>query len=85
MKPRYLSRDDVPADTVANRRRIAGNTARDAQQALQSSKAASTGSSWTTSCSIRHRCRKNKKSVAQTLQDAGTTVYRFALIEVGQA
>ena len=29
--------------------------------------------------------QENKKSVAQTLKDAGTTVTGFALIEVGQS
>ncbi len=89
MKPRYLSRDDVPADTVANERRIAEATAREEgkpEQALPKIIEGRVNGFFKDNVLLdQASVQDNKKSVAQTLQDAGTTVTGFALIEVGQA
>lgn len=89
MKPRFLSRDDVPQDTVANERRIAEATAREEgkpEQALPKIiEGRVNGFFKETVLLDQPSVQENKKTVAQTLQDAGTTVTGFALIEVGQA
>lgn len=89
MKPRYLSRQDVPADVVANEQRIAEATAREEgkpEQALPKIiEGRLNGFFKDTVLLDQPSVQENKKTVAQTLQEAGTTVTGFALIEVGQA
>ena len=89
MKPRFLSRDDVPEDVVANERRIAEATAREEgkpEQALPKIiEGRVNGFFKDTVLLDQPSVQENKKTVAQTLQDAGTTVTGFALIEVGQS
>ncbi|MEI2716048.1 MAG: translation elongation factor Ts [Candidatus Nanopelagicales bacterium] len=89
MKPRYLAREDVPDDVVANERRIAEATAREEgkpEQALPKIiEGRLNGFFKDTVLLDQPSVQENKKTVAQTLQEAGTTVTGFALIEVGQA
>lgn len=89
MKPRFLNRDEVPADTVANEQRIAEATAREEgkpEQALPKIIEGRVNGFYKDTVLLdQPSVQENKKSVAQTLQEAGTTVTGFALIEVGQA
>ncbi len=88
MKPRYLSREDVPEDIVANERRIAEATAREEgkpEQALPKIVEGRVNGFFKDAVLLdQPSVQENKKSVAQTLKEAGTTVTGFALIEVGQ-
>ncbi len=89
LKAKYLTREDVPADTVANERRIAEETARNEgkpEQAL--SKIVDgrvTGFYKDVVLLDQPSVSDNKKSVKALLDEAGVTVTRFARFEVGQA
>ncbi len=90
MRPKYLTRDEVPADARrlrAPRRR--GEDPRrgqaragDRQDRRGPPRTASTRRS---SCSSRSRSRRRRRRVKQVLDAAGVTVTRFAHFEVGQA
>lgn len=89
MKPKYLTRDDVPADVVANERRIAEATAREEgkpEQALARIVDGRLNGYFKEFVLLEQpSVRDNKKTVAAVLADAGTEVSGFALLEVGQA
>jgi elongation factor Ts len=89
MRPIYLSREDVPADVVANERRIAEATAREEgkpEQALPKIvEGRMNGFFKETVLLEQSSVQDSKRSVRQVLEDAGVTVTRFVRFEVGQA
>jgi elongation factor Ts len=89
LKARYLSRDDVPEDVVANERRIAEETSRaegKPQKALPKIVEGRLGGFFKDVVLLEQpSVADNKKTVKQLLDEAGITVNRFARFEVGQA
>lgn len=85
--PRYLSRDDVPADTVAEERRLAEATAREEgkpEQALTKIVDGRVTGFFKENVLLDQSFAKdNKKSVATVLDEAGVTLKRFARYRVG--
>jgi len=89
LKAKYLTRDEVPEDIVANERRIAEETARNEgkpEQALQKIvDGRITGFYKDVVLLDQPSVSDNKKSVKALLDEAGVTVTRFVRFEVGQA
>jgi len=89
LKAKYLPRDDVPADVVANERRIAEETARNEgkpEQALPKIvEGRVTGFYKDVVLLDQPSVSDNKKTVKALLDEAGVTVTRFVRFEVGQA
>ncbi len=85
--PRYLSRDDVPAETVAEERRLAEATAREEgkpEQALDKIIDGRVTGFFKENVVLDQAFAKdNKKSVATVLSEAGVTLKRFARYRVG--
>jgi elongation factor Ts len=89
LKARYLSRDDVPGDVLANERRIAQETARNEgkpEQALPKIVDGRLNGFFKDVVLLdQPSVSDNKKTVKALLDEAGITVTRFARFEVGQA
>ncbi|HEY8371490.1 MAG TPA: translation elongation factor Ts [Pseudonocardiaceae bacterium] len=89
MKPRYVTRDEVPADVVANERRIAEETAREEgkpEQALPKIVEGRLNGFFKDVVLLEQASvQDSKKTVKAVLDEAGVTVVRFARFEVGQA
>ncbi len=89
LKAKYLTRDDVPEDIVANERRIAEETAKDEgkpEQALPKIvEGRLTGFFKDVVLLDQPSVSDNKKTVKALLDEAGVTVTRFVRFEVGQA
>ena len=89
LKAKYLTREDVPEDVVANERRIAEETARNEgkpEQALPKIiEGRLTGFFKDVVLLDQPSVSDNKKSVKALLDEAGVTVTRFVRFEVGQA
>lgn len=89
MKPRYVSRDDVPPGVLADERRIAEETAREeGKPELALPKIVEgriTGFFKDTVLLEQSSVQDSKKTVRALLDEAGVTVRRFARFEVGQA
>jgi len=89
LKARYLSRDDVPEDVVANERRIAEETSRNEgkpEQALPKIVEGRLGGFFKDVVLLEQpSVSDGKKTVKALLDDAGVTLTRFARFEVGQA
>jgi elongation factor Ts len=89
LKAKYLTREDVPEDIVANERRIAEETARNEgkpEQALPKIiEGRVTGFYKDVVLLDQPSVSDNKKTVKALLDEAGVTVTRFARFEVGQA
>jgi elongation factor Ts len=89
LKAKYLTREDVPEDTVANERRIAEETARNEgkpEQALTKIvEGRLTGFYKDVVLLDQPSVSDNKKTVKALLDEAGVTVTRFVRFEVGQA
>jgi elongation factor Ts len=89
LKAKYLTREDVPDDVVANERRIAEETARNEgkpEQALPKIvEGRVTGFYKDVVLLDQPSVSDNKKTVKQLLDEAGVTVTRFVRFEVGQA
>lgn len=89
LKAKYLTREDVPEDVVANERRIAEETARNEgkpEQALPKIvEGRVTGFYKDVVLLDQPSVSDNKKTVKALLDDAGVTVTRFVRFEVGQA
>jgi len=85
--PRYLSREDVPAETVENERRIAEATAREEgkpEQALTKIVDGRVTGFFKENVVLDQAFAKdNKKTVAKVLSEAGVTLKRFARFRVG--
>jgi elongation factor Ts len=89
LKAKYLTREDVPADIVANERRIAEETAKEEgkpEQALPKIvEGRVTGFYKDVVLLDQPSVSDNKKTVKALLDEAGVTVTRFVRFEVGQA
>jgi elongation factor Ts len=89
LKAKYLTREDVPEDVVANERRIAEETARNEgkpEQALTKIvEGRVTGFYKDVVLLDQPSVSDNKKSVKALLDEAGVTVTRFVRFEVGQS
>ncbi|MGW7351173.1 translation elongation factor Ts [Streptomyces sp. NPDC054784] len=85
--PKFLSRDDVPAETVASERRIAEETAREEgkpEQALPKIVEGRVNGFYKENCLLDQPFAKdNKKSVAKVLEEAGVSLKQFARFRVG--
>lgn len=89
LKAKYLTRDDVPEDVVANERRIAEETAKaegKPEQALPKIVEGRVNGFYKDVVLLEQpSVSDNKKSVKSLLDEAGVTVTRFVRFEVGQA
>jgi elongation factor Ts len=89
MRPIYLDRSEVPEDVVANERRIAEATAKEEgkpEAALGKIVEGRVQAFFKDTVLLEQPSVIDpKKSVAQVLQEAGTTVTAFARFEAGQA
>jgi elongation factor Ts len=87
MSPIYLTREDVPADTVDAERRIAEETAREEgkpEQALPKIIEGRVNSFFKDNVLLDQPFAKDpKKSVAKVLDEAGTSITQFARFRVG--
>ncbi|PXY26162.1 elongation factor Ts [Prauserella sp. PE36] len=88
LKPKYLTRDEVPADLVENERRIAEQTAREEgkpEQAISKITEGKVNAFFKDVVLLEQpSVTDNKKTVKALLDAAGVTVTRFARFEVGQ-
>ncbi|GIH13634.1 translation elongation factor Ts [Rugosimonospora africana] len=89
MRPKYLTRDEVPEDVIATERRIAEETAREEgkpEQALSRIVEGRVGAYFKDFVLVEQSSvQDQKKTVQQILNEAGLTVTRFVRFEVGQA
>ena len=89
MRPRYVTRDEVPADVVENERRIAEQAAREEgkpERAIPKIVEGRVNAFFKDFVLIEQPAvQDQKKTVGQLLEAAGITVTRFARLEVGQA
>ncbi|MBQ0900729.1 translation elongation factor Ts [Micromonospora sp. U21] len=89
MRPKYLTRDEVPAEVVESERRIAEQTAREENKpeaALPKIVEGRVNAFFKDYVLIEQASvTDNKKSVKQVLAEAGIEVTRFVRFEVGQA
>lgn len=88
MRPKYVTRDEVPADIVENERRIAEETAREEgkpEQALPKIIEGRVNGFFKDVVLLEQASvQDSKKTVKALLDAAGVTVTRFARFEVGQ-
>jgi elongation factor Ts len=88
MRPRYLTRDEVPADVVDSERRIAEETAREEgkpEQALPKIVEGRVNSFFKDYVLLEQpSVVDNKKTVKQVANEAGIEITRFVRFEVGQ-
>jgi len=89
MRPQYLTREDVPAEVVANERHIAEETAKEEgkpEAAMPKIIEGRVNAFFKDTVLLEQpSVVDNKKSVAQVLADESTTVMAFARFEPGQA
>ncbi|MEH0935045.1 translation elongation factor Ts [Micromonospora psammae] len=89
MRPKYLTRDEVPADVVESERRIAEQTAREENKpeaALPKIVEGRVNAFFKDYVLVEQSSvADNKKTVKQMLAEAGIEVTRFVRFEVGQA
>jgi elongation factor Ts len=87
MRPRYLTRDEVPEDVVAKEREIAEATAREEgkpEQAIAKiTEGRLNGFFKETVLLDQASVQDSKKTVKALLDEAGVTLKRFAHIEIG--
>ena len=88
MRPQYLNREDVPTDVIENERRIAEATAKEEgkpEAALPKIVEGRVNGFFKDTVLLEQASVvDSKKTVAQVLADAGTTVTGFARFEAGQ-
>jgi elongation factor Ts len=89
MRPKYLTRDEVPAETVESERRIAEQTAREEgkpEQAIPRIIEGRVGAFYKDFVLLEQpSVTDQKKTVQKVLDEAGITVTKFVRFEVGQA
>jgi len=89
MRPQYVTKDEVPADVVANERRIAEQVTRDEgkpEQAIPKIVEGRLNAFFKDVVLIEQpTVRDQKKSVKQLLAESGATVRGFARFQIGQA
>jgi elongation factor Ts len=87
MRPQYLTRDEVPADVVAKERDIAEQTSREEGKPEQAIAKITEGrlNGFFKDVVLLEQpsVTENKKTVKAVLDEAGTTLTRFARFEVG--
>ncbi len=87
MRPQYLTRDEVPADIVAKEREIAEATSREEGKPEQAIAKITEGrlNGFFKDVVLLEQpsVTENKKTVKAVLDESGTTLKRFARIEVG--
>ena len=87
MRPRFLTRDDVPSDLVEKEREIAEATAREEgkpEQALPKIVEGRLNGFFKENVLLEQpSVQDNKKTVKAILDDAGVSITRFAHIEIG--
>ena len=87
MRPRFLTREDVPADLVAKEREIAEATAREKgkpEQALPKIVEGRLNGFFKDNVLLEQpSVQDSKKTVKAVLDEAGVTITRFAHIEIG--
>ena len=88
MRPLYLNREEVPAQTIENEKRIASETAKEdgKPEAAMSKIVEGRVNAYYKDVVLLEQpsVTDNKKSVAQVLADSGTVVTGFARFEPGQ-
>jgi elongation factor Ts len=89
MKPRYVTRDEIPAEVVATERRIAEETAREEgkpEAALPKIVEGRVNGFYKDAVLLEQSSvQDSKKTVKAVLDGAGVTVTRFARFEIGQS
>ena len=89
MRPQFLTRDEVPAEVVANERHIAEATAKEEgkpEAAMPKIIEGRVNAFFKDTVLLEQpSVVDNKKTVAQVLAESGTTVTGFARFEPGQA
>ncbi|MPZ80486.1 MAG: elongation factor Ts [Actinophytocola sp.] len=89
MKPRYVTRDEIPEDVIATERRIAEETAREEgkpEQALPRIVEGRVNGFYKDAVLLEQSSvQDSKKTVKALLDGAGVTVTRFARFEIGQS
>jgi len=89
MRPRYVTRNEVPDEVVAHERRIAEETAREEgkpEQAIPRIVEGRLGGFFKDTVLLEQASvQESKKTVKALLDEAGVRVRRFARFEVGQA
>jgi elongation factor Ts len=89
MRPKYVTRDEVPADVVETERRVAEQTAKEEgkpEAALPRIIEGRVGAFFKDFVLVEQpSVTDQKKTVQQVLNETGLTVTRFARFEVGQA
>jgi elongation factor Ts len=89
MRPQYLTRDDVPADVLANERRIAEQVTRDEgkpEQAIPKIVEGRVNAYLKDVTLVEQASVKDpKKTVKQILADSRASVRQFARFQIGQA
>jgi elongation factor Ts len=89
MRPKYLTRDEVPADVVETERRVAEQTAKEEgkpEAALPKIVDGRVNAFFKDFVLVEQSSvQDQKKTVQQVLNDTGLTVSKFARFEVGQA
>jgi elongation factor Ts len=89
MKPRYVTRDEIPEDVIATERRIAEETAREEgkpEQALPKIVEGRVNGFFKDAVLTEQASvQDSKKTVKAVLEAAGVTVTRFARFEIGQS
>jgi elongation factor Ts len=89
MRPKYLSRDEVPADVIETERRVAEQTAKEEgkpEAALPKIVEGRVNSYFKDFVLVEQASvQDQKKSVQQLLNETGLTITKFARFEVGQA
>jgi elongation factor Ts len=88
MRPQFLTRDEVPAETIESERRVAEGKAREdgkPEAALPKIIEGSVNGFFKNNVLLEQSSvQDNKRTVQTLLDDAGVTVTRFAHFEVGQ-
>jgi elongation factor Ts len=88
MRPRYLSRDEVPSETVESERRVAEQTAREEgkpERAIEKIVEGKVNAYYKDFVLLEQvSVTDNKKTVTKLLDESGTKVTAFARFEVGQ-
>jgi elongation factor Ts len=89
MRPKYLTRDEVPAEVIATERRIAEETAREEGKPVAALPKIVDGrvNGFFKDFVLMEQSsvQDQKKTVQQVLKEAGISVNRFVRFEVGQA
>jgi len=88
-RPRYLSREEVPAEAIETERRVAEQTAKEEgkpEQAISKIVEGRVNAYYKDFVLLEQpSITEPKRTVKQVIDDAGLTVERFARFEVGQA